>query len=420
MGRFMGRHGVMGRGINRLSARAVETAKNSGLLADGGGLYLQVSKAGSKSWLYKFMLNGRSREMGLGSLKAISLADAREKATLCRASLVDGVDPIEARKSDRSRRIVTDQNTITFANAADAYIAAHETGWKNAKHAAQWRNTLAVDAYPVAGQLQVSDIDTEVVMRILRPIWSLKPETAGRLRGRIERILDWATVSGFREGQNPAQWQGHLENLLPAKSRIHSVRHHPAMPYQEIGGFILQLREQDGVAVQALEFLIYTAVRTSEVRGASWDEFDLDQGIWTIPGSRTKVGKEHRIPLAERPLNIVKGFQSNDAGNFVFPGGRAGKGLSDMAMLSVLRRLEIKQTVHGFRSSFRDWAADQTQFPREVAEQALAHTIGNKVEVAYLRSDLFEKRRHLMNLWATYLDTPKGKVIAFNDRRGLA
>jgi integrase len=366
------------------------------------------------------MLNGHSREMGLGSLKAISLAEAREKATFCRALLADGIDPIEARKSDRSRSIAADRKTITFAEAADAYIATHETGWKNAKHAAQWRNTLAADAYPVAGRIQVSDIDTEAVMRILRPIWALKPETAGRLRGRIERILDWATVSGFREGQNPAQWRGHLENLLPAKSRIHSVKHHPAMPYQEVGGFVLQLREQGGLAAQALEFLIYTAARTSEVRGASWDEFDLDRGIWTIPGPRTKVGKEHRIPIAERPLQIVKGLHNSGTGDFVFPGGRPEKGLSDMAMLSVLRRLEIKQTVHGFRSSFRDWAADQTQFPREIAEQALAHAIGNKVEVAYLRSDLFEKRRHLMYLWATYLDAPKGKVIAFSDRRELA
>ena len=414
----MGR--IVACGINRLSARAVETAKNSGLIADGGGLYLQVSKSGAKSWLYKFMLNGHSREMGLGSLKAISLAEAREKATFCRALLADGIDPIEARKSDRSRSIAADRKTITFAEAADAYIATHETGWKNAKHAAQWRNTLAADAYPVAGRIQVSDIDTEAVMRILRPIWALKPETAGRLRGRIERILDWATVSGFREGQNPAQWRGHLENLLPAKSRIHSVKHHPAMPYQEVGGFVLQLREQGGLAAQALEFLIYTAARTSEVRGASWDEFDLDRGIWTIPGPRTKVGKEHRIPIAERPLQIVKGLHNSGTGDFVFPGGRPEKGLSDMAMLSVLRRLEIKQTVHGFRSSFRDWAADQTQFPREIAEQALAHAIGNKVEVAYLRSDLFEKRRHLMYLWATYLDAPKGKVIAFSDRRELA
>ena len=352
MGKFMGR--IMAHGINRLSARTVETAKNSGLTADGGGLYLQVSKSGAKSWLYKFMLNRRSREMGLGSLKAVSLANAREKAALCRSSLADGIDPIEARQADRSRNIAADQKTITFEDAADAYIAAHESGWENAKHASQWHNTLRADAYSIAGKLLVSDIDTAVVMQILRPIWDLKPETAGRLRGRIERILDWATVSGFRQGPNPAQWRGYLVNLLPSKSRIHSVQHHPAMPYQGIGDFVLQLRERDGIAAQALEFLIYTAARTSEVRGASWDEFDLDRGIWTIPGPRTKVGKEHRIPLAERPLQIVKGLHSNAKGDFVFPGRKPGKGLSDMALLSVLRRLEIKQTVHGFRSSFRD------------------------------------------------------------------
>ena len=418
MGKIMGR--IMAHGINRLSARAVETAKSSGLIADGGGLYLQVSKSGAKSWLYKFMLNGRSREMGLGSLKAVSLASAREKAALCRSSLADGIDPIEARKAGRSRSIAADQKTITFEDAADAYIATHESGWKNAKHASQWRNTLAADAYPVAGQLLVSDIDTEVIMRILKPIWALKPETAGRLRGRIERILDWATVSGFRQGPNPARWRGYLENLLPSKSRLHSVQHHSAMPYQGIGDFVLQLRERDGIAAQALEFLIYTAARTSEVRGASWDEFDLDRGIWAIPGPRTKVGKEHRIPLAERPLQIVKVLHGNATGDFVFPGRKPGKGLSDMALLSVLRRLEIKQTVHGFRSSFRDWAADQTQVPREVAEQALAHTISNKVEAAYLRSDFFEKRRDLMNLWAAHLDSPNGEVVPFNPRRDFA
>ena len=409
----------MAHGINRLSARAVETSKSLGLIADGGGLYLQVSKSGAKSWLYKFMLNGRAREMGLGSLNAVSLADAREKAALCRSSLADGIDPIEARQADRSRNIAADQKTITFENAADAYIAAHESGWKNAKHASQWHNTLRADAYPVAGRLLVSDIDTAVVTQILRPIWDLKPETAGRLRGRIERILDWAAVSGYRQGQNPAQWRGHLDNLLPAKSRIHSVRHHPAMPYQEIGDFLLQLRERDGITALALEFLIYTAARTSEVRGAPWREFDLDSGIWTIPGSRMKEKKEHRVPLEDRPLEIVRELKRNATGDFVFPGEKPGKGLSDNALLSVLRRMKIKETVHGFRSSFRDWAAEQTQGQREVAESALSHANANKVEAAYLRSDLFEKRRHLMNLWATHLDTPKGKVVALNARREL-
>ena len=406
--------------INRLSARTVESTKKAGLIADGGGLYLQVGKLGAKSWLYRFMLNGRAREMGLGSLLAVSLANAREKAARCRSLLADGIDPIEARKADRRKNLEVDLKTINFKAAAEAYIETHEPAWKNTKHASQWRNTLRADAYPIAGNLLVSEIDTEIVMQILRPIWALKPETAGRLRGRIERILDWATVSGFRQGQNPAQWRGHLENLLPAKSRIHSVKHHPAMPYQEVGDFILQLREMDGVAAQALEFTIFTAARSSEVRGALWNEFDFERGLWTIPSSRTKAGKEHRIPLAERPLQIIRNMRDVASAEFVFPGGKPGRGLSDMALLSVLRRLGIKQTVHGFRSSFRDWTAEQTQFPREVAEQSLAHTVGNKVEAAYLRSDLFEKRRHLMQTWATYLDTPKGQVVAFDARRELA
>ena len=418
MGNFVGR--IVMHSTNRLSARTVETTKKAGLSADGGGLYLQVGKSGAKSWLYRFMLNGQAREMGLGSLKAVGLANAREKAALCRSLLADGIDPIEARKADRSKDLAADRKTINFKDAADAYIATHEPGWKNAKHASQWRNSLRVDAYPIAGNLLVSDIDTEIVMQILRPIWALKPETAGRLRGRIERILDWATVSGFRQGQNPAQWRGHLDNLLPAKSRIHSVKHHPAMPYQDVGDFILQLRERDGIAAQALEFTIFTAARTSEVRGALWNEFDLERGIWTIPASRTKTGKEHRIPLVERPLQIVRNMRNLAPVEFVFPGGNPGKRLSDMALLSVLRRLGIKQTVHGFRSSFRDWTAEQTQFPREVAEQSLAHTVGNKVEAAYMRSDLFEKRRHLMQTWATYLDTQKGQVVPFNARRELA
>jgi integrase len=406
----------MARGINRLSAKAVETTKRPGLVADGGGLYLQVSQTGAKSWLFKFMLNGHAREMGLGSLKAVSLASAREKVTFCRASLADGIDPIEARKTVHGREPTAEHKTITFEDAANAYMAAHEAGWKNAKHASQWRNTLAADAYPVAGKLLVSDIDTEVVMMILTPIWSLKPETAGRLRGRIEKIIAWATVSGFRQGQNPAQWHNHLDNLLPAKSRIHSVKHHAAMPYQEIEGFLVQLRKRNGIAAQALEFLIYTAARTSEVRGASWSEFDLDSGIWTIPGPRMKGKKEHRVPLAERPLEIVREFKRNASGNFVFPGEKPGKGLSDSAMLSVLRRLETKPTVHGFRSSFRDWAGEQTPVPREVAEQALAHKTDNKVEAAYLRSDFFEKRRDLMDLWAAHLGSPTGEVLAFSSQ----
>ena len=407
------------RGINRLSARAVDAAKEPGLVADGGGLYLQVARSGAKSWIFKFMLKGRSREMGLGSLKAVSLAKAREKAEICRSLKADGVDPIQARDAEQKKNIASAGKSITFEESADAYIAAHEAGWRSAKHASQWRNTLAAYAYPVAGRLLVSDIDTGIVMQILQPIWRLKPETAGRLRGRIERILDWATVSGFRQGQNPAQWRGHLENLLPAKSRIHNVKHHPAMPYQEIPNFLPRLHERDGIAALALEFLIYTGTRTSEVRGALWGEIDLNSGIWTIPGQRTKNRKGHRVPLAERPLQITRALEERTSGDFVFQGGRDGSCLSNMAMLSVLRRLGIEQTVHGYRSSFRDWAAERTSFPREVVEQALAHTIANRVEAAYLRSDLFEKRRDLMEAWAAHLESPTGQVVAFSPQDRL-
>ena len=254
-------------------------------------------------------------------------------------------------------------------------------------------------------------------MQILKPIWREKPETASRLRGRIERIFNWATVSGYRQGQNPAQWRGHLDNLLPAKTRVRRVRHHPAMPYHEIGDFILQLRERDGVAPLALEFTILAAARTSEVLGAPWKEFDLERAIWTIPVERMKKGrKEHRVPLVERTLEILRDMRDTAISDYVFPGAKPGRGLSNMALLAVLRRLDRTETVHGFRSSFRDWAAEVTNFPREVAEQALAHAIGNKVEAAYLRSDLFEKRLRLMETWAAYLDAPKGEVVPLRAR----
>ncbi len=386
-------------------------------MADGGGLYLQVSSSGAKSWLFRFMLNGRAREMGLGSLRAVSLACAREKAAHCRALLAEGTDPIEAREAERSNELAAGRKTITFKEAADAYIAAHQSGWRNEKHASQWRNTLEAYAYPVFGRSLASEIDTGLVMQVLAPIWSEKTETANRVRGRIERVLDWATVSGYRQGQNPARWRGHLDNLLPKPSRLRKVRHHTAMPYHEVGDFVRQLRRYGGVAPRALEFVIFTAARTSEVIGATWDEVDLKLATWTVPAERMKGNREHRVPLVEPAVEALSSMRDLATGDHVFPGASPGRGLSNMALLAVLRRCGLAATVHGFRSSFRDWAAEETNFPREVAEQALAHSQPDSVEAAYRRGDLFSKRRRLMEAWAQYLEAQTAEVVALPTRR---
>lgn len=401
----------MARSINRLSARYVQTATRPGRFADGGGLYLQISRSGAKSWLFRYMLSGRPREMGLGSLKAVSLSSARDKAAACRAQLAAKTDPIDARERAFELGALAPSETISFEEAALRFIAAQEAGWKNAKHAAQWRNTLSTYAFPVAGKIAVDEINTRIVQQIIEPIWASKPETAGRVRGRIERVLDWAAVSGYRTGENPARWRGHLENLLPAKGRVHRVAHHPAMPYDEVRSFIGVLQSQNAVSAKALEFLIYTAARSSEVLGAQWSEVQLSDAVWIIPAERTKTSTEHRIPLSEPAMKVLNALTTNANSPFVFPGDGLTRGLSNMAMLQLMRRSGLGYTVHGFRSSFRDWAAEQTNVAHEVAEQALAHVVGNKVEAAYRRSDLFEKRRRLMGQWAEFLSSSPGDVV---------
>ena len=395
----------MARQIGRLSALAVSRAKNPGMFADGGGLYLQVSAGGARSWIYRFSLNGRAREMGLGPLHTISLSDARAKATDCRQLRLAGVDPIEARKEGVAKARLEAAKAITFKDAAEAYIESHRAGWRNAKHADQWRATLDAYAYPVLGSLPVQSVDVTLVMKILEPIWTSKTETATRVRGRIECVLDWASARGYRLGDNSARWRGHLENLLPKRSKVQAVQHHPALPYEAVGEFMALLREQDGVAALALEFLILTASRTGEVTGARRDEIDLDGAVWTVPANRIKATKEHRVPLSARALSIIRDMQSgrDSEDTFVFPGGKRGKGLSNGAMLALLKRMGRSDlTVHGFRSTFRDWAAERTNYPREVAEMALAHAVSDKVEAAYRRGDLFQKRRRLMEQWARF------------------
>lgn len=391
--------------VGKLSALKVAREMKAGRYSDGGGLYLQVSGESGcrKSWVFCFRVGGRDREMGLGSLKTFGLAEARERALECRRKVHDGVDPIDERRSKRAEAAVANARTVTFKQCAEKYIAAHRPAWRNAKHAAQWSSTLKTYADPVIGNLSVRSIDTALVMKILEPVWSTKAETAGRLRGRIEVILDWATVRGYRTGENPARWRGHLDKLLPARSKVRRIKHYAALPYGEISGFMVRLRGQDGVAARALEFLILTAARTGEVIGARYDE--ISEGVWTIPGERMKVGREHRVPLSSPALAIIAAMQREYGGEYLFPGGDLKRPLSNMAMLALLKRMKRDDlTAHGFRSTFRDWASECTNHPPDVVEMALAHTINNKVEAAYRRGDLFNKRVALMTDWAAFCE----------------
>jgi integrase len=404
----------MARTIGKITALAVDRAKSRGYYGDGGGLWLQVSATGAKSWVFRFKKAGKLREMGLGPVHTIGLAEAREKARDCRRMRLDGTDPIEAKNAAQQSQRLEAAKAMTFRQCAEAYIAAHKAGWRNPKHAAQWPSTLATYVNPVFGSLPVQAIDVGLVMRVLEPIWSTKPETAGRVRGRIESVLDWATARGYRQGGNPARWRGHIENLLPKKGKVRRVEHHAALPYSEIGTFIAELRKQEGVAAEALEFTILTAARTGEVIGAKWGEFDLGERLWTVPSERMKAGKEHRVPLSDAALTIVEKMAEIRQSEFVFPGGRANRPLSNMAFLMLLRRMGCGDlTAHGFRSSFRDWAAERTTFPAEVAEMALAHAVSDKVEAAYRRGDLFQKRRQLAEAWAKFCATPPttGRVV---------
>lgn len=406
--------------IKRLTARFVETATKPGLYPDGAGLWLQVSSATARSWIFRYTRRGRTRDMGLGPVHTVTLADARDQAATCRRQLLDGIDPIEARRAKQMEALLAAASTMTFKECGGAYIAAHEAGWRNPKHRQQWRNTLDAYVYPVVGKLPVQAIDTGLVMKVLEPIWQPKPETAGRVRGRIESILDWATVRQFRSGDNPARWRGHLDQLLPKKSKIHKVRHQPAMPYLDVPGFMADLRDQISTSGRALEFTVLATVRTSDTIGATWPEIDRAAKIWTIPAGRIKAERDHRVPLPERAIEILDALPRERGNPHLFIGGRKGKGLSNMAMLELLRGMAGNgYTVHGFRSSFRDWCAEQTNYPRELAEVALAHALKDKTEAAYQRGDLLEKRRRLMRDWAKFCASPPraaGQVVGLGAR----
>lgn len=398
----------MSRTLHRLSAVKVAAAKKPGFIADGGNLYLRVAPGGSRQWIFRFTLAGKTRDAGLGSYPTISLVKARREAERCRQLVVEGIDPIAARNEERVAAQIAPANVMTFETCAKALIASHEASWKNSKHRAQWSSTLATYAYPHIGNLPVEAIDTGLVMKVLGPIWSAKPETASRVRGRIEAVLNWARVSGYRDGENPALWRGHLQHLLPARTEVRKVVHHAALPYRNIGTFIAKLREHTSISGLALEFVILTATRTGETLGARWHEIDLRERIWVIPAERMKAGVEHRVPLSVRAIDILRVMGEIRQGDLVFPGAKQGRPLSDMSLLMLLRRMGYGEfTSHGFRSTFRDWAAELTSFPREVAEMALAHKIPDAVEAAYRRGDLFKKRLKMMNAWSSFCSKPR-------------
>jgi integrase len=396
----------MSKQLHKLSAREVATLTIPGRHSDGGGLYLSVSPSGARSWVFMWKVAGKRCEMGLGSLRDVPLTKARQRAADARQLRADGLDPLASREKPK---------VMTFGEAADALIESMSSSWRNEKHHAQWTMTLTVYCEPLRSK-PVADIGTDDVLKVLLPLWTTKPETASRLRGRIERVLDFARARGQRTGENPARWRGHLDALLPKRAKL-SRGHHKAMPFDEVPAFMASLREREGVAPHALEFAILTAARSGEVLGAQWDEFDLEARVWTVPAARMKASREHRVPLSDRAVEILRHMEQMRFSEYVFPGARRGRPLSTMALEMVLRRMKVDATVHGFRSAFRDWAGERTTFPREVAEAALAHLVGDAVERAYRRGDALEKRRHLMDAWAAFCE-PKGtgSVVSISRR----
>ncbi len=397
------------RASNKLSARRVATLSAPGLYGDGADLWLQVARVRqnvTKSWVFRFMLDGRARKMGLGSADSFSLAEARERARKARQMLADGIDPIEARLADRDARRKREAERITFKDASERFLALHESGWRNPKHRAQWRSTLKTYAYPTLGQRPVKAIDAALTNVALAPIWETKADTASRVKQRIERVCQWV-----RDGMP-------LPKINPSKRR----KHHAALPYADLPAFMAELSARDSISARALEVTIQTAARTGEIIGAKWSEINFDKKLWTVPGARTKSGRQHRVPLNKGALDILRKLPREKDLPYVFPGGRAKKPLSNMAMLELLRGMRPNSgpTVHGFRSTFRDWAAEQTSYPREITEAALAHVVTNKTEAAYLRGDALEKRRRLMEAWAGYCSRPVtagGDVVPIRKRK---
>ena len=381
--------------VQRLAS--VEGFHNVGGVA---GLHLQV-KGGSSAWVLRATVGNRRRDIGLGGYPDVTLAQARDRARDAREKIRQGVDPVEERKAARAALVAIP----TFDWCAKQVIAKKRSGKQNAKHVAQWETTLATYANPIIGEMPVDRIEIRHIVDVLTPIWTVKTETANRVRGRIEAVLDWAKVAGYRSGDNPAEWRGNLQHLFESPRRVTKVKHYRALPIDEMHGFMVALRARDGLAARALEFAILTAARSGEVRGATWAEIDLERAVWTIPGERMKAGKEHRVPLSEAAVAVLRALPRFAGTELVFPGQR-GRPLSDMSLLKITRTMEVDAVPHGFRSTFRDWAAERTKFPGEMAELALAHTIGDKVEASYRRGDMFAKRAEMMTAWSKFIDTP--------------
>ncbi|MDQ7954779.1 MAG: integrase arm-type DNA-binding domain-containing protein [Pseudomonadota bacterium] len=388
-----------------LSARAVAVLKTEGRHAVGGapGLHLRITK-GHKGWVLRIMVGERRRDLGLGPYPEISLADAREKARDMHKLVREGVDPLSSKRAQRNALLARQAAEKDFDWCVDEFLKSKSDEWKNAKHRQQWENTLQTYASPHLGKLLMQDIDLQHVLLCLEPIWKTKNETASRLRGRIEAVLDWATVRKYRTGENPARWKGHLDKVLSAPAKIQKVQHHRAVPIDDMAAFMGDLRQRSGVAAQALEFVILTAARSGEVRGAPWSEFDLDARVWTIPAERMKAGREHRVPLSDAAMKVLESMPQGKPESLVFPGSK-DKALSDMSLTAVMRRMAVDAVPHGFRSTFRDWVGDRTDFPRDLLEMALAHVIENKTEGAYRRGDALERRRVMMEAWARFISS---------------
>lgn len=386
--------------VNKLTVRKIEALTEKGWYPDGHGLYLQISSTGSKSWVYRYQTNGRQHWHGLGTYTRLnSLIQARNAAAQCKQLRKDGIDPIQYQRS----KVVNPHGSVTFKDCAEQYITSQMAGWKNSKHIQQWRNSLNNHAYPVIGSIPVQDIDIAMVLKILEPIWATKTETASRVRQRIESTLDWATIREYRTGANPAQWKGRLDKILPSQHKVQKPKHFAAMKYQELPDYFWSLRQKETVASKALAFTILTATRNSETRAATYSEVDQSNSVWIISDIRMKAGKEHRIPLTTEPQKIIEEMKPHRrSDDYIFPGTRYGSAISDAALLKLVKNTHPALTVHGFRSTFRDWAAECTDHPREIVEAALAHSLKNKVEAAYLRSDHLEKRRKLMVSWTKY------------------
>jgi integrase len=408
----------MARTLNRLTAMKVQRAKAPGMYADGGSLYLRIAPGGSKQWVFRYARRGRLRDLGLGPVHTLALAEAREKARDARKLLLEGIDPIDAKHARMAALQAADARAMTFAQCAEGFIRDNERKWTNATHRQQWTMTLTSYAYPVLGALPVQAIDTPLVLKVVKPLWERAPVTAKRLLGRIENVLGWATVHHYRTGDNPARWRGHIEHALPKVERA-ANGHHVALPYPAAPAFMAKFRPDTSVASSALRFITLTASRLGEAINATWDEIDLTAKVWTVPASRMKAGVEHRVPLSDGAVAVLESMRAVRQSAYVFPGRIAGKSIGNHSVWRLAKAASGDKalTVHGLRSSFRDWAAECTNFPREVAEMALAHAIPNAVEAAYRRGDLFEKRRRLMEAWAQFCGKPAtgSKVVAIRE-----